>query len=170
MKQGNYNFLLYKDKVDNVYNVVNNKGYNINKQLYDVALKNYIKQFCFLHNITSEEFNEIFNIVKIPNYEYDKPCSIIQQNVLNNTNFKTQYIIDLTAYWPNYEYKATADKTIVIDSENNFGEDKVEYIDYVRGEAIVFNSYTGIRRALPIKNITSETVASDNIEIINYGR
>ena len=170
MKQGDFKSVIYKNKIDTIYNVVNNKGFNINNQMFDIAFNLYKRNFCTVHNIEESYFDEIFNIIKIPNESYDLPCSIIQRNISNDRKFNLEYKVDLTPFWPEYNYTSKQNDVININTDENFGEDKVEYIDYVRGIAIVFNSYTGLRKTIPISSITAETKITDRMKITNYGR
>lgn len=169
MKQGDFNSVVYNNKIDTIYNVVNNKGFNINTQMYNTAFNLYKRNFCTIHKIEESYFDEIFNIIRIPNESYDIAGTIIQRNISNDRNFELEYIVDLTPFWPEYNYSSKSNEIVNINTDENFGEDKIEYVDYVRGIAKVFNSYTGLYKTIPISNVTNETKITDNMKITEYG-
>lgn len=165
MANGNYNKVLYKDKVTTIYDVVYNKGTNIHKQLYNVALNNYIKHFCQLHNITTEVFNNTFKIIEKLPATFDKASVIIQRNITSNTDFDLEYIVDLSIFWPKYVYTNKSNKQILVNPSEQYNKDEITYIDYVRGEATLYNKINDIYYNIPLNNITKDTQISDSMEI-----
>ena len=170
MAQANYNKLVYKDRINTIYDVVHNKGYIVHKQLYITALNLYIKHFCTINNLSKAEFNNIFRIIEKPSVNYDAPSTIIICNKVANPNYKLKYIVDLTPFWPKYNYTNTPSKIITIKKSDNYGNDAVSYIDYVKGTALTINSYTGEENEIKTNNITPDTLVADEMTINKYGR
>lgn len=170
MGQTNYNKLIYKDRINTIYDVVHNKGNIVHKQLYKTALNLYIKHFCAINKITVNEFNDIFRIIEKPAPNYDRPSTIVVCNKTANPSYKLKYIVDLTPFWPVYNYINKPTEVITINKSDNYGNDEITYIDYVKGTAQTINSYTGEKNEIKTNNITVDTLVSDDMIINKYGR
>lgn len=165
MSNTNFNKLIYKDKITSVYDVVSNKNSKVHKTLYNAAVNNYIKYFCEIHSISKEEFNNTFTILEVQNNSIDSPNSIIQRNKTANKKFEMQYKVDLTPFWPEYKFKNSANNVINIDPTEDFGKKEIVYVDYVRGEATVFNNYLDEYNQIPLNNVNINSEISDEMNI-----
>lgn len=165
MANTNFNRLIYNDRITSVYDVTYNKNFKIHKLLFTTAVDNYVKYFCQKHDITKDEFEKTFNIIEKQINSIDAPSSIIQRNKTSNKRFELQYIVDLAPFWPNYKYKNVSNTAVTINPAENFGQDEVVYIDYVRNEATVYNNYLDEYKQIPLSNINISTKLSDNLKL-----
>ena len=106
------------------------------------------------------------------NHKHDFCCTHYVHCFLNEheDGYKLKYIVDLTPFWPKYNYTNTPSKIITIKKSDNYGNDAVSYIDYVKGTALTINSYTGEENEIKTNNITPDTLVADEMTINKYGR
>lgn len=165
MENINYNKLAFRDRITSVYDVTSNKNCILHKKLYTAAVDNYIKRFCLLHNITKEEFNKVFTVLEKPVNSITAPSSILQRNKLGDKRFELFYIVDLTPFWPSYKYANASSQVVDVNPEEKLAHDEVVYIDYVRGEATMFNRALDEYNQLPISKINRTTKFSEEMNI-----
>lgn len=151
---------LYNDKIDNVDDVVYNKGYNIFNELYKTALYNYLEG---LFKVKPEVFGDVIDndyisafeekniIIQKKSYNYSDPISIY---IRSKEYPFTSYTVDLTSYWESYEYIPKG-IDIIYNLENNSNNFELIYIDYVRNYAIVEDRYLGVKHKVALDNVPS---------------
>ena len=139
-----------------VVEVVAGKLIDIHNQLYEAALKDYLEE----NNISKDDlFNNYVQLQQYdPNYQFSSTI------VLKRKKYPFDVItIDLSKYWKKYLYKNVEgiDDIIMLNDEDNFGENELVYIDYARNEATIFNRSTGIKFHVPLSKISGSTIVSD---------
>lgn len=159
---------VYNDKIDNVDDVVYNKGYKIFNELYKAALNNYLKDLFLINpnvfgEVTDNNYIEAFEeknvIIQKKSYNYTDPISIYIRS--KEYPFKS-YTLDLTPYWESYEY-IPGDIDIIYNLENNPNNLELVYIDYVRNYAIVNDRYLGVRHKIPLDKVPSNIKISNSL-------
>lgn len=151
---------LYNDKIDNVDDVVYNKGYNIFNELYKTALYNYLEG---LFKVKPEAFGDVIDndyisafeekniIIQKKSYNYSDPISIYIRS--KEYPFEA-YTIDLTPYWEQYIY-LPENIEVIYNIENNSNNLELIYIDYVRNYAIVEDRYLGVKHKVALDKVPS---------------
>lgn len=159
---------IYNDKIDNVDDVVYNKGYKIFNELYKTALNNYLKDLFLINpnvfgEVTDNNYIEAFEeknvIIQKKSYNYTDPISIYIRS--KEYPFKS-YTLDLTPYWESYEYIPEG-IDIIYNLENNPNNLELVYIDYVRNYAIVNDRYLGVRHKIPLDKVPSNIKISNSL-------
>lgn len=159
---------IYNDKIDNVDDVVYNKGYKIFNELYKTALNNYLKDLFLINpNVFGEvtdnnyigAFEEKNVIIQKKSYNYTDPISIYIRS--KEYPFKS-YTLDLTPYWESYEYIPDG-IDIIYNLENNPNNLELVYIDYVRNYAIVNDRYLGVRHKIALDKVPSNIKISNSL-------
>lgn len=159
---------VYNDKIDNVDDVVYNKGYKIFNELYKTALNNYLKDLFLINpnvfgEVTDNNYIDAFEeknvIIQKKSYNYTDPISIYIRS--KEYPFKS-YTLDLTPYWESYEY-IPGDIDVIYNLENNPNNLELVYIDYVRNYAIVNDRYLGVRHKISLDKVPSNIKISNSI-------
>lgn len=159
---------VYNDKIDNVDDIVYNKGYKIFNELYKTALNNYLKDLFLINpsvfgEVTDNNYIEAFEeknvIIQKKSYNYTDPISIYIRS--KEYPFKS-YTLDLTPYWESYEYIPEG-IDIIYNLENNPNNLELVYIDYVRNYAIVNDRYLGVRHKIPLDKVPSNIKISNSL-------
>lgn len=159
---------VYNDKIDNVDDVVYNKGYKIFNELYKTALNNYLKDLFLINpnvfgEVTDNNYIEAFEeknvIIQKKSYNYTDPISIYIRS--KEYPFKS-YTLDLTPYWESYEYIPEG-IDIIYNLENNPNNLELVYIDYVRNYAIVNDRYLGVRHKIALDKVPSNIKISNSL-------
>lgn len=159
---------VYNDKIDNVDDVIYNKGYKIFNELYKTALDNYLKDLFLINpnvfgEVTDNNYIEAFEeknvIIQKKSYNYTDPISIYIRS--KEYPFKS-YTLDLTPYWESYEYIPEG-IDIIYNLENNPNNLELVYIDYVRNYAIVNDRYLGVRHKIALDKVPSNIKISNSL-------
>lgn len=151
---------LYNDKIDNVDDVIYNKGYKVFNELYKTALYNYLEG---LFKVKPEVFGNVIDndyisafeekniIIQKKSYNYSDPISIYIRS--KEYPFEA-YTVDLTPFWEPYEYIPKG-IDIIYNLENNSNNLELIYIDYVRNYAIVEDRYLGVKNKVALDKVPS---------------
>ncbi len=147
-----YNSLIYNNGVVSVWDIVNNKPININNKLFNEAINRMIKDK--YSNLSISEFYNKYSILYNKKYNFDESTVIIIKD--NNKVSFTK--IDLTPYWPSYNYLSKDNNVIMID--NKITNDEIIYIDYVRNEATLYNRESNIKYNIKLDRINKNSIIS----------
>lgn len=163
-KTNTYSSLIYSKSVSSVNDVVENKLLDIHNQLYELAKEKYIIEYITKAGITYENFMQNNIIVENRKFNYTEPSTMVIRNL---ETFKTE-TVDLTNYWPKYEFISKPDSIIYTNPDlQSKGYNKLEYIDYARNLAIFKNSFTNTTYETSLKNISEKTNISDTLSTKN---
>lgn len=154
-KNKTYSNVLYTNSAVTVDDIVSNKIENIHRQLYMGALESLYKT-----NYSEEPtFNDFLNnyiICEVKKFNYNEPSVI---NIRKKTEGNID-IIDLTPYWPVYNFINKPDNQIIV-KDYNYKYDELVNIDYARGEISLFNKLLQIKRQADISSLKKNTKISD---------
>ena len=182
-KINNYNKLVNNNRVVSVSDIINEKELNIHDQIFKTALLNFIEKnsgenqmFSFFTNKTIDELYKYFIVIENRGQDYAEPSTVKLFSKNLNENKPKAILINLGEkdangnylYWPEYLYKYTTSLPIQFNyDEYNEEYNELVYIDYVRGEATVFNKLKNAYLQIPLSAINEDTNISDEMSSEN---
>lgn len=162
-KISNTDNLIYSNMVSSIFDISTNKNNTIHNELFEYALLSYIKT-----NLSSytniDELKDDYIIIEKTSHNFLLPSKVILK--MNKKPF-TVLNVDLKDYWPKYQFVGNLDDIKIINKDEDFGENKLINIDYVRGKATLKNTFTDISFEVPLNNINSNTKVSEEMSLSN---
>lgn len=159
-KISNTDNLIYSNMVSSIFDISTNKNNKIHNELFDYALLSYIK--ANLPYTTIDELKSDYIIIEKTTNNFLLPSKVILK--MNKKPF-TILNVDLKDYWPKYQFVGNLDDIKIINKDEDFGENKLINIDYVRGKATLKNTFTDISFEVPLNNINANTKVSEEMSL-----
>ena len=162
-----------EESVSDVSNVIVDKGIQIYKQLYNAALLSMIKDNFPTYN-SIEAFKDDYIIIDAPQLDFNMPPSSV--SIREKNDITTSINIDLSKYWPSYNYLNGGSNDIIMVNEKDIvAHYELISVDYVRNEAVMKNKENGISYNITLDKIDKNTPISQDFfrntftDIINNG-
>lgn len=136
------------DSILSCFDIITDKIRDIHCQMFNYSVSKYAESI----GTTIEKLFQDNIIVDLRDFAYYKPSKL----QIKSKTFPYQYqIVDLTPYWPRYNYKSYQENKIINkNSDNSFGTETISYVDFARNFCIMNDNSNDIDTEVKLSNIT----------------